>query len=148
MSGHGFQSLIRGNDGGYLSSCSCGWDSAWQETETAADAAYAGHRAVFDAPVVTARWSDEVVEAAAEAIDAVVNPNAPLLKVCPEKVKEHYRKAARAALGAIPPDPVIAEIREAWGRFNAVGGEGSPSWDDRMEALTDLARLLADGAGT
>ena len=115
-------------------------------------AIYAGPPPDKPAPVVTAstgadRWSDEVVEAAAEAIDAVVNPNAPLLKVCPEKVKEHYRKAARAALGVIPPDPVIAEIREAWGRFNAVGGEGSPSWDDRMEART-VARLLADGTGT
>lgn len=60
---------------------------------------------------MTARWSDEVVEAAAEAIsDAYGRTNRDNLTWdevtgnLPD-VAEEYRDQARAALGVIPPDP-------------------------------------------
>lgn len=64
---------------------------------------------------MTARWPAEVVEAVAEAIHVGWHDNYldkhPWASLT-DYQRGEFRLMARAALAVVPPDPVIAEIRE------------------------------------
>ena len=91
------------------------------------------------------RWPDEVVEAAAEAMFSTQN-NVGRFTEMGQTHQDFWRLLARAALAVVPPDPVIAEIREIVDETETVwAGTEIGRMGAEASAYRHIAALLAGG---